>query len=170
MATDVRTYDVQRFSNTPWDSEAFAKVSTLLLFATGYKSVDLIRSAWKRFVLIVQPLQFHYSLEDCANLNRVPLRLGISGADKGCLTLRNQLMSVIDLTSTTARSIVIGQKQHRTRLSSIRGSRLVNRTGDRGEYVIGIRTDQANRANHDHENHSQHHCIFRDVLTVLIVP
>jgi hypothetical protein len=28
----------------------------------GYKSVDLIRSAWKRFVLIVQPLQFHYSL------------------------------------------------------------------------------------------------------------
>ena len=30
----------------------------------GYKSVDLIRSAWKRFVLIVQPLQFHYSLDD----------------------------------------------------------------------------------------------------------
>src|SRR6266851_2779530 len=49
-------------------------------------------------------------------------------------------------------------------------SGLLNRTGDRGEYVIGIRTDQANRANHDHENDSQHHCIFRDVLAVLIVP
>jgi hypothetical protein len=32
----------------------------------GYKAVDLIRSAWKRFVLIVQPLQFHDSLEDGA--------------------------------------------------------------------------------------------------------
>jgi hypothetical protein len=42
-------------------SEPFAKFYTLLLFSTGYKSVDLIRSAWKRFVLIVQPLQFHYS-------------------------------------------------------------------------------------------------------------
>ena len=47
---------------------------------------------------------------------------------------------------------------------------LVNRTGDGGEYVIGIRTDQANRANYDHENDSQHHCIFRDVLTFLVVP
>ena len=27
----------------------------------GYKSVDLIRYDWKRFVLIVKPLQFHYS-------------------------------------------------------------------------------------------------------------
>ena len=27
--------------------------------STGCKSVDLIRSAWKRLVLIVQPLQFH---------------------------------------------------------------------------------------------------------------
>jgi hypothetical protein len=47
-------------------SEAFAKFSTLLLFSMGYKAVDLIRSAWKRFVLIVQPLQFHDSLEDGA--------------------------------------------------------------------------------------------------------
>jgi len=31
---------------------------------------------WKRFVLIVQPLQFHYSLDDRAHLSRVPLRLG----------------------------------------------------------------------------------------------
>ena len=33
----------------------------LYLFSTGYKSVGMIRSAWKRFVLIVQPLQFHYN-------------------------------------------------------------------------------------------------------------
>jgi hypothetical protein len=30
----------------------------------GYKSADLIRSAPKRFVLIVQPLQFHDSLSN----------------------------------------------------------------------------------------------------------
>jgi hypothetical protein len=30
-------------------SEAFAKFFTLLLFSMGYKAVDLIRSAWKRF-------------------------------------------------------------------------------------------------------------------------
>jgi hypothetical protein len=34
--------------------------------ARRYKSVDLIRSAWKRFVLIMQPLQFHYSEALCA--------------------------------------------------------------------------------------------------------
>ena len=45
---------------------------------------------------------------------------------------------------------------------------LIHRTGDRGEYVIGIRPDQADRANHDHENDSQHHRIFRDVLSCLI--
>jgi hypothetical protein len=57
---------VQRFSNTQAGSEPFAKFSTLLLFSTGYKSVDLIRSAWKRFVLIVQPSQFHYGAALCA--------------------------------------------------------------------------------------------------------
>ena len=53
--------DVRRFSNTQEGSEPFGKFSTLLYSSTGYKSVDLIRSAWKRFVLIVQPLQFHDS-------------------------------------------------------------------------------------------------------------
>ena len=47
---------------------------------------------------------------------------------------------------------------------------LVNRTRDRREHVVSIRPDQTNRANHDYENDRQHHCIFRDVLTVLIVP
>jgi len=47
---------------------------------------------------------------------------------------------------------------------------LVHRTGDRGEYIVGIASDQANCANNDYENDSQHHCIFRDVLSFLIVP
>ncbi|MFZ0200207.1 MAG: hypothetical protein WAL05_13525, partial [Candidatus Sulfotelmatobacter sp.] len=38
---------VQRFSNTQAGSESFGKFSTLFLFSTGYKSVDLICSAWK---------------------------------------------------------------------------------------------------------------------------
>ena len=54
-------FPVQRFSSSTVGSEPFGKFSTILLFSTGYKSVDLLRSAWKRFVLIVQPLQFHYS-------------------------------------------------------------------------------------------------------------
>jgi hypothetical protein len=55
---------VQRFSNRLAGSEPFRKFPTLLLFAVGYKSVDMIRSAWKRFVLIVQPLRFHDSPAD----------------------------------------------------------------------------------------------------------
>jgi hypothetical protein len=38
----------------------------------GYKSFDLIRSAWKRFVLIVQPLQFHYTPEALGWVNGGP--------------------------------------------------------------------------------------------------
>jgi hypothetical protein len=59
----VTSKAVRRFSNTRESSEPFAKFSTVLLFSADYKSVDLIRSAWKRFVLIMQPLQFHYSLD-----------------------------------------------------------------------------------------------------------
>jgi hypothetical protein len=50
-------------SNTQVGSEPFGKCSTLLLFSGGYKSIDLIRSDWKWIVLIVQPLQFHDSLD-----------------------------------------------------------------------------------------------------------
>jgi hypothetical protein len=55
-----------RLSNTQEASEPFGKLCTLLLFSAGYKSLDLIRSAPKRSVLIVQPLQFHYSIGDHA--------------------------------------------------------------------------------------------------------
>ena len=60
--TDQKVSQVQRFSNTQEGSEPFGKFSTVLFFSLGYKSLDLTRSAWRRFVLIVQPLQFHYSL------------------------------------------------------------------------------------------------------------
>jgi hypothetical protein len=60
-------FPVQRFSSSTVGFEPFGKFSTLLLFSTGYKSVDLIRSVWDPFVLIVQPLQFHYSLEHRAD-------------------------------------------------------------------------------------------------------
>ena len=42
-------------------SEPFGKFSALLLFSTDYKSVNLIRSAWKWFVLNMELLQFYYS-------------------------------------------------------------------------------------------------------------
>ncbi len=45
--TDPEVSQVQRFSNTRVGSERFGKCSTLLLFSAGYKSVDVIRSAWK---------------------------------------------------------------------------------------------------------------------------
>jgi hypothetical protein len=45
--SDQEVSQVQRFSKTQVGSEPFGKVCTLLLFSTGYKSVDLIRSAWK---------------------------------------------------------------------------------------------------------------------------
>jgi hypothetical protein len=89
---------VQWFSSSIVGSEPFGKFSTLLLFSTGYKSVDLIRSACRRFVLIVRPLQFHYSLDDRANLNRVPLRLGISVSQERLpFALRTRSLSVIGM-------------------------------------------------------------------------
>jgi len=48
-------FPVQRFSTEP-----FGKFSTLLLFPTGYKSVDLIRGSYKTSALNVELLQFYY--------------------------------------------------------------------------------------------------------------
>jgi len=43
----VENVPVRRFSNTQEGSEPFGRLFTLLLFSTGYKSVDLSRSARK---------------------------------------------------------------------------------------------------------------------------
>jgi hypothetical protein len=56
----TRTNDLG-IMRTQVGSELLAEFYTLLFFSAGYKSVGLICSAWKRLVLIVQSLQFHYS-------------------------------------------------------------------------------------------------------------
>jgi hypothetical protein len=55
-------YVIKQYSGLAIHRQVLNRLQNFLLyssFPTGYKSVDLIRSAWKRFVLIVQPLQFH---------------------------------------------------------------------------------------------------------------
>jgi hypothetical protein len=47
---------------------------------------------------------------------------------------------------------------------------LLDGTGDRREYVIGIGPDEPNRSNDNDENHRQHNCILRDVLSFLLTP
>jgi hypothetical protein len=49
-------------------------------------------------------------------------------------------------------------------------SQLLYGTCDIGEDIVGIRADKANRANHDHQNHSKHHCVLGDILTIFVVP
>jgi hypothetical protein len=47
---------------------------------------------------------------------------------------------------------------------------LLNRAADLGKHVVGIRPNESDRPHDDHQNHSQHHCVFRYVLSTLIVP
>jgi len=47
---------------------------------------------------------------------------------------------------------------------------LRDRTSDRGKNVVGISANQPDRANHDYQNHGQHHRVFSDVLTFLLRP
>src|SRR6266852_8277591 len=47
---------------------------------------------------------------------------------------------------------------------------LTDGAADVGEYVVGVRTNEPDRAHHDHQNHSQHHRILGDILTTVIVP
>src|SRR5271169_5148387 len=47
---------------------------------------------------------------------------------------------------------------------------LPNRTGNLGKYVVGVSANQADGANHDHQNDSQHHGIFSNVLAFVVRP
>ncbi len=47
---------------------------------------------------------------------------------------------------------------------------LLYRAANLGEYVVGIRSDESNRAYDDDQNHSQHHRVLRNVLAMLIIP
>jgi hypothetical protein len=50
------------------------------------------------------------------------------------------------------------------------GGLLRHLAADRREYVIRIAADQSDRANNYHQDHSQHHRVFGDVLTALLIP
>jgi len=45
---------------------------------------------------------------------------------------------------------------------------LLDRACDARERVIGVVADQANCADNEHQDYSQHHRIFRDVLTCFV--
>jgi hypothetical protein len=45
---------------------------------------------------------------------------------------------------------------------------LLDRAGGRGKGAIRVRTDQANRTNHQHKNYGEHHRVFRDVLAAFV--
>jgi hypothetical protein len=50
------------------------------------------------------------------------------------------------------------------------GRRLLNRTANLREDIVGIRPDEPDRAHDNYQNHSQHDCVFCNVLPTLIVP
>jgi hypothetical protein len=48
--------------------------------------------------------------------------------------------------------------------------RLLQRASDVGEHIVGVRPNQADSADDDHQNHSQHDRIFGNILTTFIIP
>ena len=46
--------------------------------------------------------------------------------------------------------------------------RLLNGAGDVGEDGVAVRPNQTDGADHDDENYGDHHCIFGNVLAILI--
>ena len=44
----------------------------------------------------------------------------------------------------------------------------VDAVGDRREHVIGVAADEPDGANHDHQDHGQHHRVLGDVLPFVI--
>jgi hypothetical protein len=47
---------------------------------------------------------------------------------------------------------------------------LLNRAANLREYIVGVGPDEPDGAHDDHQNHSQHDCVFSNVLTTVIVP
>ena len=50
------------------------------------------------------------------------------------------------------------------------GRCLLDGAADLGEYVVGIRSDEPDRPDDDHENDGQHYRVLCDILALLIVP
>ena len=46
----------------------------------------------------------------------------------------------------------------------------LHRTGDGGENIIRVRSNEPNGTDNDHQNHSQHNGIFSDVLASVVSP
>jgi len=57
-----------------------------------------------------------------------------------------------------------------SRLCLARFRLLLDGTSDRGEYGVGTGPDELNGSDHNDENHRQHDCIFRDILSFLFAP
>src|SRR6266403_445546 len=47
---------------------------------------------------------------------------------------------------------------------------LLDRTGGRREYCVGVGTDQSDRTDDNDKYHSQHHGVFRDILAFIVCP
>lgn len=52
----------------------------------------------------------------------------------------------------------------------IEDSALLNRASNLRKHSIGIRADQTNRADNNHQDDCQHHGVLRYVLSILIGP
>ena len=55
----------------------------------------------------------------------------------------------------------------RCRGGSVMASLLIKGAAHLRENIVGIRSDEPNRADYEHEDDSQHHRIFRNVLTFI---
>jgi hypothetical protein len=58
----------------------------------------------------------------------------------------------------------------RSSVANYESLELLNCAADLREHVVGIRPDEPDRAHDNYQNHSQHDCVFRNVLSTLIVP
>ena len=49
-------------------------------------------------------------------------------------------------------------------------ARLLDGAANVREYVVGVRADEPDRADYDHQDNRQHHRILGDILSLLILP
>lgn len=61
-------------------------------------------------------------------------------------------------------------KSCRYEIFTARGSELLDRAADLRKHIVGIRTDQTDRADNDYQDDRQHDRILGDVLTAIIGP
>jgi len=47
---------------------------------------------------------------------------------------------------------------------------LLYRTANLGKHIVSVRPNEADRTHDNDENHSQHYRVFRDILTLFVIP